>query len=121
MSRLVPPHGSPQLKPLLVEGEERLQAIRKAERLKKVPMTSRETSDLIMMGIGAFTPLEGFMGRDDWRGCCDSYSLPSLSGLFWPVPITLSASQDLADSIRPGEEVALWDTETEALMGTMRV
>ncbi len=32
-------------------------------------MTTRETSDLIMMGIGAFTPLEGFMGKDDWRGC----------------------------------------------------
>jgi len=121
MSRLVPPHGSPQLKPLLVEGEERLDEIKRAGRLKRVPMTSRETSDLIMMGIGAFTPLEGFMGHDDWRGCCDSYSLPSRKGLFWPIPITLSASQDLADSIRPGEEVALYDTETESVMGTMRV
>jgi len=109
------------LKPLLVEGEERLDEIKRAGRLKRVPMTSRETSDLIMMGIGAFTPLEGFMGHDDWRGCCDSYSLPSRKGLFWPIPITLSASQDLADSIRPGEEVALYDTETESVMGTMRV
>ena len=41
-----------------------------------MPMTSRETSDLIMMGIGAFTPLDGFMGRDDWQGCCEDYAMP---------------------------------------------
>ena len=34
-------------------------------------MTTRETSDLIMMGIGAFTPLDGFMGKEDWKGVCD--------------------------------------------------
>ena len=52
-----------------------------------------------MMGIGAFTPLEGFMGHEDWKGCCDSYQMPSKKGLFWPIPITLSTAQDLANSI----------------------
>ncbi len=121
MSRLVPPHGSPVLKPLLLEGKAREEEIRRAAGMKKVPMTSRETSDLIMMGIGAFTPLEGFMGHDDWKGCCDEYRMPSMNGLFWPIPITLSAEQALADTITVGEEVALWDTETNTLMGTMKV
>lgn len=121
MSKLVAPHGSPALKALLVEGKERQEALEKAKRLKKVPMTSRESSDLIMMGIGAFTPLEGFMGRDDWKGCCDDYKLPSKSGLFWPIPITLSASQDDAKAVAIGEDVALWDTETSTIMGTMTV
>ena len=121
MSKLVPPHGSPELKPLLLEGGARAEEIRRAQGLRKVPMTSRETGDLIMMGIGAFTPLDGFMGRDDWQGCCDSYSLPSSKGLFWPIPITLSATASLADAIAPGEEVALWDTEGDELMGTMKV
>ena len=121
MSMLVPPHGSPALKPLLLEGEAKQEEINKAAGLKKVPMTSRETSDLIMMGIGAFTPLDGFMGRDDWKGCCETYAMPSKNGLFWPIPITLSAEQSAADSIAIGEQVALWDTETDALMGTMKV
>jgi len=121
MSKLVPPHGSAQLKPLLLEGQAREQEIKKAASLKRVPMTSRETGDLIMMGIGAFTPLDGFMGHDDWKGCCDTYSLPSRKNLFWPIPITLSADAKLASSIKPGEEVALWDLETDALMGTMKV
>jgi sulfate adenylyltransferase len=121
MSILVPPHGSPELKPLLLEGEAKQEEIKKATGLKKVPMTSRETSDLIMMGIGAFTPLDGFMGKDDWKGCCETYLMPSRNGVFWPIPITLSAEQSTADSIAQGEEVALWDTETDALMGTMKV
>src|SRR5208282_415459 len=112
MSKLILPHGSSQLKSLLLEGSPREEESKKAESLKRVPMTSRETSDLIMMGIGAFTPLDGFMGKDDWQGVCDNFSMPSKKGLFWPIPITLSAEQKLADSIAIGEEVALWDTET---------
>jgi sulfate adenylyltransferase len=121
MNKLVPPHGSPDLKPLLLEDKRREEEIKRAGSLKKVPMTSRETGDLIMMGIGAFTPLDGFMGRDDWKSCCDDYSLPSMKSLFWPIPITLSVTEDLAKSIQLGEEVALWDEETVSLMGTMKV
>ena len=56
MSKLVPPHGGGELKPLLLQGQEQQEELRKAATLKKVPMTSREAGDLIMMGIGAFTP-----------------------------------------------------------------
>ncbi len=109
------------MKPLLLEGEQREEELQRAQALKRVPMCSRETSDLIMLGIGAFTPLDGFMDRDDWRGCCETCSLPSRNGLFWPIPITLSADEEMAGSIASGEEVALWDVETEAIMGTMQV
>ena len=97
MSNLVPPHGSPELKPLLLEPSAAKEELNKAEKLKKIPMTSRETSDLIMMGIGAFTPLDGFMGKEDWKGCCDNYTLPSKKGVFWPIPITLSAEESEFD------------------------
>jgi sulfate adenylyltransferase len=121
MSKLVPPHGSDSLKPLLLSGKALAEETAKAQGLKRVPMTSRETSDLIMMGIGAFTPLDGFMGKEDWKSVCENYSMPSKNGLFWPIPITLSASQELADTINIGEEVALWDSDTDSLMGTMKV
>jgi len=121
MSTLVRPHGGGALQPRLLDGREREEELKRAATLPKVPMTSRETSDLIMMAIGAFTPLEGFMGHDDWLHCCESCSMPSKAGLFWPIPITLSADEDLAGSIAPGKDVALWDTETESVMGTMTV
>jgi sulfate adenylyltransferase len=121
MHNLILPHGGGELQPLLLEGEARREELSKAEHLKKIPMTTRETSDLIMMGIGAFTPLTGFMGREDWHGCCESYAMPTRNALFWPIPITLSAEADYAKSVDVGEEVALWDTETESIMGTMKV
>lgn len=120
-SKLVPPHGSDELKILLLEGKEREEELKKAEGLKKVPLTSRETGDLIMMGIGGFTPLEGFMGHDDWKGVCEGYKMPSMNGTFWPIPVTLSADQDLADSISVGEEVALYSDEYGEYMATMKV
>jgi sulfate adenylyltransferase len=82
-------------------------------------MTSRETSDLIMLGIGAFTPLDGFMGEADWRGVCDEFK--TADGTFWPIPITLSVEKEIADGIREGEEVGLVDDETHELMGSMVV
>ena len=121
MTTLVPPHGSSELKPLLVEPASIEEELKRARKLKMVPMTTRESGDLIMLGIGAFTPLDGFMNREDWKGCCEAYSMPSKKGLFWPIPITLSAEESLAGSIQTGEEVALWDTETSSIMGTMKV
>lgn len=121
MSKLVPPHGSPELKPLLLSKEQRKEEAKRAAGLNEVPLTSRETGDLIMMGIGAFTPLDGYMGKEDWKACCERFALPSSKDLFWPIPITLSATEDLAKSISVGEEVALRDAETQELMGTMKV
>ena len=71
MTTLVSPHGGGSLKPLLLEGDALADETRRAASLKRVPLTSRETSDLIMLGIGAFTPLVGFMGHADWKGVCD--------------------------------------------------
>lgn len=117
---LVNPHGKEKkLKPLLLEGEERKQELERAKSLTQVRMTSRETGDLIMLGIGGFTPLEGFMGYDDWKGVCDEYTMAD--GTFWPIPITLSTNKGQADSIKEGEDIALVDEETGEIMGTMTV
>lgn len=117
---LVNPHGKEKrLKPLLLSVDALKEERRRAESLPRVPMTSRETSDLIMLGIGAFTPLEGFMGKADWQGVCDEYRLED--GTFWPIPITLSTSRAEAEGIREGQEIALVDGETGELMGSMLV
>ncbi len=119
MSQLVPPHGADSLKPLLVPEAERSEEVERARRLKQVPLSSREVSDLFMLGMGAYTPLDGFMGKADWRGCTETMTLAN--GLFWPVPITLSCAQELGDSIRTGEDVALVDGESAAVLGILNV
>jgi sulfate adenylyltransferase len=118
---LIKPHGADALNILLLEGAELSAEKKKAESLKKVPMTSRETGDLIMLGIGGFTPLKGFMVEKDWKNVCSDMKMPTYGGTFWPIPVTLSADKDLADSIKVGEEVALWSEEYSEIMGTMKV
>lgn len=117
---LTAPHGKSQtLNPLLLPAEQRSEAKLQAAGFPKIVMTSRETSDLIMMGIGAFTPLEGFMGRDDWRTVCDEYR--TSAGFFWPVPITLSVPHDRANGLTIGQQAALVDEQTGELMGSITV
>jgi sulfate adenylyltransferase len=115
---LVPPHGG-RLKPLLLKGDELEQEKEKAKTLPVVRLTSRETSDLIMMAIGAFSPLDGFMGEGDYKGVVDDMHMTD--GTLWPIPITLSVTKEQADSIPNGSEVALVDDESGELMGSMTV
>ncbi|MBU2582225.1 MAG: sulfate adenylyltransferase [Alphaproteobacteria bacterium] len=119
MSELVPPHGSASLKPLLLAQAERAGAVARAGSLKRIKMTSREVSDLLMLGMGAYTPLDGFMGEADWRGVCADMKLAS--GTFWPIPITLSTDEETANGIGLGDEVALADGDTGEIMGILMV
>ena len=70
MNQIVPPHGGGVLNPRLVPAVERGELLDRANTLQKVPLTSREVSDVFMLGMGAYSPLSGFMGRDDWHGVC---------------------------------------------------
>jgi sulfate adenylyltransferase len=107
VATLIPPHGGGALRPLLLPSSERAGEIRRAEHLTKISLTTREVSDLFMLAMGAYTPLDGFMREEDWRGCCTDMMIST--GVFWPIPITLSCREDLAGSIRIGEEIALID------------
>jgi sulfate adenylyltransferase len=91
----------------------------RAESLPRVKVSSREKGDLIMLGIGGFTPLEGFMTHADWQGVCDG--LRTAGGLFWPIPITLSTDKDTAAGFKTGSEVALIDPDDGSVLATMRV
>ena len=118
-SALINPHGSEELQVLLLNGKEKEEALQKANGLTKVNISSRETGDLIMLGIGGFTPLTGFMGYEDWKGVCAEMKMSD--GLFWPIPITLSVTKDKADSININDEITLVSDETNEIMATMKV
>jgi sulfate adenylyltransferase len=118
-SILIRPHGSDELKALLLCGKEKENEFKKAKGLKKIRLSSRETGDLIMLGIGGFTPLDGFMGHDDWKGVCSDMKMTN--GLFWPIPITMSVSDDDAKSLKINDEITLVSDETDEIMATMKV
>jgi len=119
MSKLVQPHGGGSLKPLLAPETEREEELKRAENLTRVPMTSREVSDILMFSMGAYTPLDGFMNEADWRGTC--LDMKTEDGTFWPIPVTLSAAESLANDIQIEQEVALVDDESGRIMAVMEV
>ena len=79
----ISPHGG-KLIPLLLQGEELKKQSEKAKNLDQIVITSRENSDLIMLGMGAFSPLTGFMNRGNYEGVLREMHLKD--GTFWPVP-----------------------------------
>jgi sulfate adenylyltransferase len=116
---LVDPHGGGDLRPLLLSGEELAAERRRAATLPRLRVSSREKGDIIMLGIGGFTPLDGFMTHTDWQGVCDG--MKTAGGLFWPIPITLSADAAAAASIATGDAIALADPDNDELLATMAV
>src|SRR5947207_2932321 len=119
MTDLVSPHGGGPLKPLMLEGDALVDERARAASLRKVPVSSREKGDVIMLGIGGFSPLDGFMSHADWKGVCRDYRTEA--GVFWPIPITLSVDAATAQAIRGGDTIALTDPDSGEPLATMRV
>ena len=113
MGSLVSPHGRSTLLPLIAPEQELAAVERHARKLFQIPMNSREKSDLLLMAMGAYTPIKGFVGEADWTNICANMRLDD--GLFWPIPITLSVAKSLAKNIAIGDEVVLIDPEDNDL------
>jgi sulfate adenylyltransferase len=72
------------------------------EALETLTLTSRELSDLDLIASGALSPLDGFMGSDDYEAVLDAMRLAN--GLPWALPVCLAV-----DSPPRGDRVALAD------------
>jgi sulfate adenylyltransferase len=117
MSKLVPPHGGKGLVCRLLKGADLEAEKKRAAGLKQIEISSRSKGDLIMMGIGGFSPLDGFMKKADWKSVCESMTLAD--GTFWPVPVTMDVAKEDAASIKAGDEIAL--ARGGELLATMKV
>jgi sulfate adenylyltransferase len=116
---LILPHGGGALKALRVDAARHAQELARAAKLPRITVTSREKGDLIMLGMGGFTPLAGFMTYADWKGVCDS--MRTADGTFWPIPITLSTDKATAETLRGSVEVTLVDPDDGSVLATMTV
>ena len=119
LDSLIKPHGGKLVK-TLPTGAALADARREAQGLPALDITSREFGDLVMMGIGGFSPLDGFMKKADWFSVCKNFTLAD--GTFWPVPITMSVGEGDARKLRRGQKVALrYGKDVEPVSGTIVV
>jgi sulfate adenylyltransferase len=105
-SSTIAPHGG-----ILVDrrapDEDRGELVREALELPRVPLDARTLSDLRMIASGVFSPLEGFMLREDYESVVEYMRLSN--GLAWSMPITLSVGEGTARSLSEDTHVALVD------------
>jgi sulfate adenylyltransferase len=103
----------------MLEGDELAAERARAPALPQVRISSREKGDLVMLAIGGFTPLEGFMTRADWEGVCERCR--TAAGVFWPIPITLSVDAATAATVSIGDEIVLTDPDDGGVLAVMTV
>ncbi|GIM46163.1 sulfate adenylyltransferase [Collibacillus ludicampi] len=113
---LIAPHGGVLIDRLLT-GAEREKELEKAKTYKKVEIDTFALSDLELIGIGAFSPLTGFMSRQDYESVLQTMHLST--GEVWSLPVTLPVTEETAEGIREGEHVALVHQGT--IYGTLEV
>lgn len=114
--KLICPHGG-NLVNREIQGREREELIRTATALPRVQLNSRQISDLLMIAIGGYSPLDGFLNEADYTSVRDQMRL--VNGVVWSIPITLAVSKDEADALSVPAEMALYDGDY--LLGVLNV
>lgn len=107
---MIKPHGSDTLMPLFVsDPAENRRLANAAESMPSVMTSSSGAANAVMLGGGYFTPLTGYMNRDDALGVAEN--MRTTDGTFWPTPVLCLV--DGADSLEAGTEVALRDPNVD--------
>ncbi|MBI5193019.1 MAG: sulfate adenylyltransferase [Nitrospirae bacterium] len=106
------PHGGTLINRIL-RGKDREMAEIKAKELKQIKLNKREIADLEMIAIGALSPLEGFLCKDDYHSVIDTMRLTT--GIPWALPVTLAVNEETANSLSLKEEITLTDEEGNTL------
>jgi len=120
MSGLITPHGGKLIDRIADDARsDTLKA--EAGSLKRIDLSAKQSCDLEMIGMGAFSPLTGFMGKADFESVCKDMKLAS--GDIWPIPILLCV--DKADAPSVGDRIALYavapSTGQDVLQAVMTV
>ena len=103
---MINPHGGKLVNKIATE-EEKEQLLEKIKSLTKIVIPDRYVSDCEMIANGGFSPLEGFMCKEDAENVINNLHLKN--GLIWSIPIVLPIPQEIFDSLKIGDEVALFD------------
>ncbi|MNO55601.1 Sulfate adenylyltransferase [compost metagenome] len=112
------PHGG-SLIDLIASGEERERLLDEAKGLKSLRINTWTISDLDLIGVGAFSPLTGFLNEEDYHSVVDRMRLAD--GTVWSIPITLSISEEEAKNLTIGEQVSLIGEQDGIIYGLLNV
>ena len=93
----------------IVTDEQKTKFLAQADSLPSVQLDQRATSDLVMIAIGGFSPISGFMNKADYQGVVDNMRMAD--GTVWSVPVTLSVTPEVAEPLKEGSLIRLNDPD----------
>ena len=109
---LIEPHGGEVIDRVVGE-KERSALEQRLASMPKIALPEQQQCDLEMIAVGAFSPLKGFMGADDFHAVCDRMQLAN--GLPWGIPITFCVDRQTADTLETGQQICLADEQDRPL------
>ncbi|NBI30384.1 sulfate adenylyltransferase [Chengkuizengella marina] len=89
----------------LITGQEREDLLNLVPFLPQIKVNTWAISDIDLIGVGAFSPLTGFLNEDDYKSVVEDMRLAN--GTVWSIPITLGVEKDIARKLEIGKQVAL--------------
>lgn len=109
---MIAPHGGKLIDRTLSE-EEKDKAKEQAKTLPPIQLTADLVSDVENIAFGVFSPLKGFLGKEDYQSVLNHMRLAN--DLPWTIPIVLDVSRDEAGNLKEGQEVALLNPDGEPI------
>ena len=94
----IQPHGGQ-----LIQRYEPLKDITKIQQ--EIDLDAISFSDLELIGVGAYSPIEGFLTKDDYESVVKNMRLST--GIVWSIPITLPVTEEKAATLKIGEQAKL--------------
>jgi len=107
---MIPPHGG-KLVNRIAPSEEKEELLKKVEDMKKIRVSYWDLSELENIATGLFSPLEGFMIKEDYDSVLDSMRLSD--GTVWSIPIVLSVEFETAKDLKVGDDIAIYGEDNE--------
>ncbi|MCX5829732.1 MAG: sulfate adenylyltransferase [Deltaproteobacteria bacterium] len=93
--------------------------LREIKGLKILRVDATVLLNAEQIGIGTFSPLEGFMNKEELESVLKDYRLPN--GIVWPIPILLQVGRDAVSGIKTGDLVCLVLEETSEPYAVLHV
>jgi pyruvate kinase len=108
-SSLITPHGGKLVHRILNDPPDKSYL----DSLHKITLDQNKQMDVEQISVGTYSPIEGFMGQEDFLSVLTSMRLAT--GIVWPLPIVLDVSEEKAAELSPGEVVGLTDEQGEVM------
>ena len=108
MTDLIKPHGG-VLCNLLVKENQCVQLQKESLNFPSITLNDRQLCDIEMLLNGSFSPLAGFLSKNDYDAVVEDVHLSD--GTLWPIPITLDVDKNFGNEISTGDKIILRDSE----------